>query len=69
MPFIVFNKFVFLADGISVAGRAVWEAGVGRHTFHMQRGCWRLAEVRCPGRAELCIVSRETRSRNPQELN
>ena len=52
-----------------MAGCAMWEAGVGGHTFHVQRDCRGLVEVRCLGRAELWVVSWETRSRNPRELN
>lgn len=63
------RKVVFLADGLSVAGCAMWEDGGGEHTFHVQRNCRGLTEVRCPGRAELWVVSWEMRSRNPWELD
>lgn len=43
-------KVVSLADGC-----AVWKAGGGGHTFHVQRNCQGLTEVRCPGRAELWL--------------
>lgn len=65
LPFIALHdkKLTFLADGVSGAGCAVWEA------VPCAQGLQGLIEVRCSGRAELWAVSWETRSRNPQELN